>query len=1023
MSACTIIICAFTSAAAAGDIAVKTRSTLVTQEIAAAHRRSDPMRALCLKGTPRHLCALTGHAPAEAWVNKPDEWFWTIMPSTKIKRVVTVGDDPFASPKLGCPVHGSAIYKVSPFYPWIVDCEKLPYKLKCPIGGETYPSNDFAAGDMKGGKFPDDGTGCVVDGKRYYFIGLYSHYAYGTVIQPAIRSFGRAYTITGDKRYAHKAAVCLLKEAFEYPNGTDRKGRTYKPGYGHGSGMISDVVWSSGALVTSATCYDEIVAAIGGDAELLAFARKHIPEVRTIDDVRAYIEDRLLRPGIQAIVDRCIQPNVGWAQEAMATLGLVMNDFGPRRPNTNDALEWLYYGAGRLKTVGNQFLKDGSSYESTSYNDARAGFQRAGDLIARIKAVSPGKVDDARFPDIRANEKLQRFTDTYKPAIRALGGAYTICVGDVGSPASITKRPRKTGAARPSEYLDGYGLAILRSGKGPNQRDVTLFYGGLRGHAHYDPLMIGMHGFGRDLLPNIGYPQSWNFASAWEWSLLTHNTVVVDRNEAPCSTVIGSLTVWSIAPGCQVMEASKRPYRRSEPRGREGPDVTDYRRMVAQIDVSADAGYVVDIFRVTGGRDHLQSWHGAYTPKPMSVVGTSLVRQDKGTLAGLEVAYGQRYKDASGRQRFDPYCHLKDVARGPMSGVTAVDFDYDTDDQLHLRMNFVPMGQTELITARGGAPIAPDKQVLQWALPHRSAKADLRSQFVTVMEAYAGTRMLGRIRRLGTVCAGESVYEPIALEISVPGGRDIVLACSDRDSGVTCGDASLTGRFGLIKERNGNVVAMHLVAGTRLSFGKRTLTLPAASGPAKIVAVDRAAGAIVAEGKTPPPDSLNGRRIVIDNHGERLSSYRVVQARTAGPNRIFLTLDSSGVIGEGVAAGFQDGVIRNRPEINLPFAGLCEIDKRLDYSDCFYYGGHLEMGKPGVDYKVRGVMGFPYQAWALLHEAGRNHVHLCDKTPAAELEAKIGSGAAWTIYEYGVGDEVVFDRNACWRAQDAKARQ
>jgi hypothetical protein len=176
-----------------------------------------------------------------------------------------VGNDPFRNPKLGCPIHGTAIYSVDAYYPWVVDCEALPYKLKCPIGGETYPSNDFASGDMTGGTFPDNGSGCVVDGTRYHFIGLYAHYAYNTVLQPAIKSFGRAYTLTGDPRYAHKAAVCLLKEAFEYPSATDRKQRTYEPGYELGSSMISDVVWSSAALVNSATCYDEIVAALESD--------------------------------------------------------------------------------------------------------------------------------------------------------------------------------------------------------------------------------------------------------------------------------------------------------------------------------------------------------------------------------------------------------------------------------------------------------------------------------------------------------------------------------------------------------------------------------------------------------------------------------------------------------------------------------------------------------------------------------------------------------------------------------------
>ena len=174
----------------------------------------------------------------------------------------------------------------------------LPYRLKCPIGGEIYPSNDFAAGDLTTGAFPDDGTGYDDQGCKYHFIGLYAHYAYNTMLQPAIKSFGHAYLLTGDKRYAHKAAVCLLKEAFEYPNATDRKDRTYLPGYAEGSGMIR--TWCGLARLSwpARRATTKICEAIDGDDALLAFARKRIPEIESIDDVKVYIEDHLFRAGL-----------------------------------------------------------------------------------------------------------------------------------------------------------------------------------------------------------------------------------------------------------------------------------------------------------------------------------------------------------------------------------------------------------------------------------------------------------------------------------------------------------------------------------------------------------------------------------------------------------------------------------------------------------------------------------------------------------------------------------------------------
>ncbi|MEI6502940.1 MAG: hypothetical protein WCP21_18170, partial [Armatimonadota bacterium] len=538
------LLLALAATLALGDAPVKTHSTLFTPEQIAERKNTPWFVNLNLKGDTRPFCAAVGTASAEQWVNKPDDWFWQTMPSTKIVRCTTVGNDNFRTPKAGCPVHREKIYEEDAYYPWIVDVEKAPYKLKCPLGGELYPSNDFAAGDLKTGPYADDGGGYNDAGCFYHFLGLYSHYAYNTMLQPAIKAFGHAYMLTGDKRYAHKAAVCLLKEAFEYPNATDRKDRTYQPGYGKQSGMITDVVWSGPCLVASATCYDEICGALEGDSELVAFAQKYVPELKTVEDVKVYIEDHTFRAGLQALLDGRILPNTGWAEEAMSTLALMMSDFGPKKPNTVDCLEWLYYGGGRLVTVGNQFYKDGGSYESTGYNDARGGFVRSAETLKRLRALSPEALDWERYPDISQNEKLLAYGTAYNKAIHSLGGQYTVCIGDIGNTA-IRRGPAFGPNERPSEYLDGYGLALLRSGHGKDQRDATLFYGGVRGHAHYDPLMLGLHGFGRDLLPNIGYPQSWNFAHAWEWALFTHNTVAVDRDEKPCSTVLGSLTVWS----------------------------------------------------------------------------------------------------------------------------------------------------------------------------------------------------------------------------------------------------------------------------------------------------------------------------------------------------------------------------------------------------------------------------------------------------------------------------------------------
>ena len=92
---------------------------------------------------------------AARMVQKTDDEIFALVPAITIPRKWSV--DPTAT----CPVHGTAIRARSGFYPWLVDFEQHPYRVKCPVGGELYPSNDFAAGDMTSGDYPDDGSGCA----------------------------------------------------------------------------------------------------------------------------------------------------------------------------------------------------------------------------------------------------------------------------------------------------------------------------------------------------------------------------------------------------------------------------------------------------------------------------------------------------------------------------------------------------------------------------------------------------------------------------------------------------------------------------------------------------------------------------------------------------------------------------------------------------------------------------------------------------------------------------------------------
>ena len=75
-------------------------------------------------------------ANAERWVAMSDEELWEFVPPPTQLRAINV------SFGVGCPEHGTEVFREGGHYPWILDPDK-PFKVTCPVGGESYPSNDF----------------------------------------------------------------------------------------------------------------------------------------------------------------------------------------------------------------------------------------------------------------------------------------------------------------------------------------------------------------------------------------------------------------------------------------------------------------------------------------------------------------------------------------------------------------------------------------------------------------------------------------------------------------------------------------------------------------------------------------------------------------------------------------------------------------------------------------------------------------------------------------------------------------
>ena len=224
-------------------------------------------------GDPIRHAVMHGYTSAESFAAQTDDFIWLLQPTTLLDRFYPNE----ARTRNACPVHGTKGLENSKSGPWLIDPIAHPYKIQCTAGNEWYPSNEYHKGDMTSGVFTDDGNGFVHNGKHYYPLREYALMVYGSVVIPTLRSLSQTYLLTGDEKHAHKACILLSRVASEYPNYKDRIGRTFLKG-GYDSvhtwkqgGMITDLIWETFCLETTAYAYDGLYDYMDKDPKMIAF--------------------------------------------------------------------------------------------------------------------------------------------------------------------------------------------------------------------------------------------------------------------------------------------------------------------------------------------------------------------------------------------------------------------------------------------------------------------------------------------------------------------------------------------------------------------------------------------------------------------------------------------------------------------------------------------------------------------------------------------------------------------------------
>ena len=424
-----------------------------------------------------------------------------------------------------------------------------------------------------------------------------------------------------------------------------------------------------------------------------------------------------------------------------------------------------------------------------------------------------------------------------------------------------------------SELFHDSGFVILRTGQEtPQRKHIVLNFGkGCVAHGHMDKLAINIISDGYDLSADLGYPASWIAPkfSGWELHSLSHATVLIDQKNQQIG--LGSLMKYFPGADVQVVEA-------------EAPRVypllaKTYRRGVALVEKDSHHSYLVDVFRVQGGREYDYSFHSLTSDDGKGLA----VRLDDPTVVWHEQGKGTLAHPDSVFASTPGYGWLVDVKKTTTGqGFSAKWQIAGTCSGIVLHMTGEP--DTQIFTARGeGAGNEGDSPWDPYMIVRRQ-NISLRGQtFMAVYEPFHGEPIIQQIQVLKKVNPG-SAETGAALAIRFKDGSSHIFFIGNDDHTILALDKSrkFCGRWGWYDEGDGR---MFLGAGRELKMknGHR-LSLPAAvTGRVRRIDLEKGEMILALDRPLPKTVSLKNRVVLVVNPRYSCrSSYTIESAFAAG---------------------------------------------------------------------------------------------------------------------------------------------
>jgi hypothetical protein len=893
---------------------------------------------------------------ADKWLEWSDEDLRKLLTSARVPRAFDLNVH-------GCPVHGAEVFNKGGAYPWKLD-PRRPMKVICPVGDEVYPSNDYEAYANSGfdpelkktwsGDYVDDGWGWVnpKDGERYWFVAYANQWNWYRTIDPAMLNLSRAYLLTGDKRYAHKAAVMLVRLAQVYPSmdygDQSRYGMMLKMQGGRYPGKVLYHTWEAFFARDMAEAYDNIWNAIDGDAELQKLYGK------SGEQLRGFIEANFLEDAVDAYFANKIEGNFGMHQTALLYILLARQNMDLKKyshllidePGEDSAHMGLRYA------LYNMVWRDGAPFESPGYNMLwLENFAVLGELLKKggtdlfadpkmklvfdspldmvnIGLQTPATGDSAGVLGGLVGRDVEIYSKVYQAYkdsryLPWMSGATTKenrgfttfqTLFYPALPPRSTTEDKRAVAPQPSRLLAGNGMGILNNPA--DTVSLMMTYGMHISHYHYDFLHFDIFANGQAMLPDLGYGDAMNayVSGIYTWTLNTiaHNTVVVDAKRQQ-NNLPGVVHEFADAPFARSMDASSPAY----------SNVEQYRRHLIQVDVDDNRSYIVDVFRVKGGTQHDYSLHGP--PGQVETINGVWSTPGKGTLAGENVELEQIYDDdVLGAKDYkgvyyvykgSGYQHLFNPQK-LQSGSGALHYRHIRDEDAQIRIHPLTQNADEVFLADAYDLPRARKHQVKYLITRRKSdgNAPLESTFISVLEPFSGQPFI-QSTKVVALNGGEGT----AVEVQRAGGVDIILSDPQNTRKVLAARKLETDANSAVIsfDAGGNLQRVFFSGGSFLKCGDQNFTAQPIRGTvSKVDAMQQTVSITLADGSTPDAAAL-ANRVAHFSNAQHKTEHPIQSATRAGN---VLTLETKDAILVGRARVKKASENKVSTDTVLPFS-------------------------------------------------------------------------------------------------------